>query len=184
MKIAIALAAVLALLLLFGCAGGVPQGKYDELKASCDSDKAFAAQELASEKSKGSDCRTQLADCNNAKKAVENVLAAKNAECAPLVNAAGLLRDARIKTAAIEKYRNATSLYDDTYGPGKIANTAKLNRIESHVLSLNDPPLYARWRAVRTCGSISECDNAKSQFLSSINQTISGIALEVADIVK
>ena len=182
MKILLALAAAVALL-LFGCTG-VPQGSYDGLKASCEQDKALSAQDLASEKAKTVECKTQLADCANAKQAAENILAAKDAECAPLVNSASVLKDARGRVAVIEKYRNATAIYNDAYGEGKVANTAKLNKIENYVLSLNDPPLYAYWRSVRTCASISECADSKAKFLGSINETINTVAIEVVGIVK
>ncbi|MEM4634048.1 MAG: hypothetical protein QW275_02745, partial [Candidatus Anstonellaceae archaeon] len=170
---------------LFGCIGNDDlKKKYEALQEEYNAQKEVCEQDLKIEKMKNFECRSQIMDCNNAKKAVEDVLASKNQECLQLANDASVLNKAREKIIIIEKYRNLTELYYDTYGPGKIINSAKLNRMENYIRMLNDTELQLKWNDLRKCGSISECESAKSQLIKAINQSIEAKALEVVEIIK
>lgn len=171
------------LLLLFGCAS-VPQYRYDELKSACDAEIAACNADIAKEQSKAGTLGQKASDCIVAKQGAEALLASKDAECANYRKDSAILVSAREKTAEIARYNLAISYYNEVYGPGKIPNTQKLHTMEEHLLSLNDQLLYSQWVAVMKCQGVSDCADSKAKFLNMINSTTTGLALEIAGLVK
>lgn len=174
---------IVALALLFGCTG-VPQEKYDSLKSQCDSEKIDLNARLLSGDSRANELAAKISECNSQKQSMDAAIRAKDAEMALLRNDSGILASARAKAGRIAQYNLVTAYYLDAYGPGKIPNSVRLNRIDAQAASLNDAALYASWKAVRNCSGIVDCENAKSAFTKAIDSRISGIESEIADIVK
>lgn len=176
--------AVLAalVLLLFGCTG-VPQEKYDALKASCDKENADAAAALAKEQAKSSDLQLKLSNCKAEGDAGKLVIQNQERQIADLKNDSGILAAARAAAEKISLYNALRGYYDDAFGPGKIANSYKLNRVEGQLNSISDAQLSALWQKVRYCQSSTECDNAKAGFTKAIDGRIAAAALGVVDIV-
>ncbi len=183
MKTALAFALVAALVLLFGCIG-VPQEKYDALKASCDSDKAALSSSLEKEQSQNALLGKNLDKCNAERAADGQMISDRDSQIASLNADEAVLLAARAKADKIGQYQLALTYYNDAFGPGKIANTVRLNRIEAQVSSLSDPALYTIWKSVRNCQGITDCESARSKFTSAINSTISSLALQIVDVVK
>ena len=175
--------ALAALLLLSGCAS-VPQYRYDELKSACDAEIAACNADIAKEQAKSGTFEQKASDCVVAKQGLEALLARKDAECANYRKDSGILVAAREKTAEMARYNLTISYYNEIYGAGKIPNTQKLRTMENHLLLLNDQPLYAQWVAVMKCQGVSDCADSKAKFLGMINSSTTGLALEIADMVK
>lgn len=177
------LAYVLPLVLLSGCTG-VSQEKYDGLKSQCDSEKADLNAQLSSRDSRVIELTGKISECNSQKQTMDAIIRTKDLEVASLKNDSGILASARAKAGRIAQYELLAAYYNDAYGPGKIANSVRLNRIDAQAAKLNDAPLYASWTAVRNCGGITDCGSAKDNFTKAIDSRISSLAFEIADIVK
>ena len=171
------------LLLLSGCTG-VSQEKYDTLKSQCDSDKTDLNARLSSQDSRVNELTSKISECNSQKQKMDAAIRAKDAQMALLRNDSEILASARAKAGRIAQYDLVTAYYLDAYGPGKIPNSVRLNRIDAQAASLNDNQLYASWTAVRNCGGITDCGSSKAAFIKTIDSRISAIALEIAEIVK
>lgn len=176
----------LALLaLLSGCVlGGVSQGDYNSLKASCASDAQAAASALQNEQAKSADAAQRLADCTNSNAALNSKAAIKDSEIASLQSEEAILDAARQKAAQVAALGLALQYYEDAFGPGSIANTYRLNRIDSQVASLSDQNLTALWGAARNCSGITDCATARSAFVSGIQGREDALALQIAGIVQ
>ena len=97
---------------------------------------------------------------------------------------AGALAQARQKAEEIAAYELALQYYNDAFGPGKVLNTYRLNRIDTQVRSLPDAQLLVLWNAVRNCGGLTDCDNAKAAFTSAIQGKKNALALQIVEIVR
>jgi len=170
--------------LLAGCAGSVPQKEYDQLKISCADEKQSLQSELDSANGKAASASQKYSECISAKQAAETRLGTKDVENAKLRGENGLLVQARQKAEEIAAYDLALQYYNDGFGPGKVLNTYRLNRIDTQVRSLSDAQLLVLWNAVRNCNGITDCDNAKAKFTSEIQGKKNALALEIAEIVK
>jgi hypothetical protein len=182
MKSALAMAAVCALLLVSGCIG-VPRQDYESLKASCEEDKKALYDALAEEKQKSFEASGKLSACTAEKQDALSQLAARQEENGRLKAEAALLAQARAKAEKMAQYASVLSAYNEAFGPGKIANTPKLSKIEAEVGKTGDSGLSALWSNVLGCGGITECSNAKAAFTASANASITSLALEIAGIV-
>lgn len=178
------LIAIAALALLFGCVGdSVPQEKYDALSASCDKAKSDAASALAEQKNSADLAGARLATCNSNSMSLEQLLAAKEQENEALAADAAVLAEAREKTDLIAQYELALEYYLDAFGPGKLPNTARMNKIDAQVALLNDSGLEAAWIGVKNCQGITGCDTAKAKMAPYISNQTQKLALEAAAIV-
>jgi hypothetical protein len=178
------LIAIAALALLFGCTGsGVPQEKYDALAAWCDKAKTEAAGALAEEKGRTDLAEARLATCNSNSMSLEQLLAAKEQENGLLAADAAVLAKAKEKTDLIGQYNLAEEYYLDAFGPGKLPNTARMNKIDAQVALLGDSGLAAAWNGVKNCQGITGCDTAKAKMVPYIGNQTQRLALEAAAIV-
>ena len=180
----ILIVALAASVLLAGCAGSVPQKEYDYLKASCADEKQSLQTELDSANGKIASAAQRYEDCISAKQALEGKLEMKELENSMLRTEAGVLVTARQKAEEIAAYGLVLQYYDDAFGPGKVLNTYRLNRIDTQVRSLLDSQLLALWNGVRNCGGLTDCDSAKAKFTSEIQNKKGALALEIVEIVK
>jgi len=171
------------LLLLSGCIG-VPQEKYDALKASCDNERGDAAASLEKEQVKTSELQGRLSNCQAGSDADNLVIRTQEGQIAALKADSSLLLDAKGKAGKIEQLKLLRAYYDEAFGPGKIANSYKFNRIDAQAASLADTELYNIWKSVRNCQSSTECDNAKANFIKAIDSRVAAIAFEIVDIVN
>jgi hypothetical protein len=178
-----ALAFAMAALLLFGCIG-VPQQQYDALKSSCDSDKAGITSALNASEARIGDLTQQKSDCEQNRLALSQAMDSQGAQINALKNDSATLSLARNKAAVIAQYRLVRTYYDDAFGPGKVANFARLNTVEQQVGSLNDTQLMASWKAVRYCQGLTDCADAEAAFTAMIDDKVTQIALNIAEIVK
>ena len=175
----------LSFFLLFGCVlGGVPQKDYDALKASCASDREASAAALQSEQAKSEDAAQRLDACMGSNSALNSRIALKDSEITGLQADKAVLDAARQKTGQIAACGLALQYYNDAFGPGSIANTYRLNRIDTQVGSLSDQNLSALWSAVRNCGASTDCANARAAFVSGIQGRENAIALQVVGMVQ
>ncbi len=174
---------IAALVLLFGCIG-VSQEKYDGPKAQCDSEKADLSAQLSSKDSRVIELTGKISECNSQKQTMDAVIRTKDMEIAVLKNDSKVLASARAKAGRIAQYKLLITYYNEAYGPGKIANSVRLNRIDAQAASLNDTPLYASWKALRNCDGILNCDSSNAAFTKAIDSRINSLAFEIADIVK
>ena len=174
----------LSLFLLFGCIGTVPQKDYDALKASCAQEKQDLQSQLSAENAKGSDAANRLSDCLSSSGALAAKIAAKDAEIYRLRGEELVLNQARGKAALYSGYGIALQYYNETYGPGSIPNTYRLNRLDAQVRSLSDPNLLLLWQRLRNCETITTCADAKAAFISGISDGQAALALQVVGIVK
>jgi len=178
------LIAIAALALLFGCVGdSVPQEKYDALSASCDKAKTDAASALADQKNRADLAEARLATCNSNSMSLEQLLTAKEQENDLLSVDAAVLANAREKTGMILQYNLAEEYYLDAFGPGKLPNTARMNKIDAQVALLNDSGLAAVWNGVKNCQGITGCDTAKAKVAPYISNQTQRLSLEAAAIV-
>ena len=177
----IALIALVAL--LFGCTGSVPQEKYDALAASCDKASADAASSFASEVAKTSAANAKFSTCTDAKQSLESLLSVREQENEALRAEAAVLAKARVKTSLALQYNLTIEYYLESFGPGKVPNTARLRKIDTQAASLQDSTLLALWNGVKNCQGISGCDNAKADFIAHINTRMNALAMEAAAIV-
>ena len=174
---------IAALALLFGCTQTVPQEKYDSLAAACAQQNATLQAGLSNAQAALAGAQGSLSDCVAGKQAQDQLIADKDNEIALLHLDSDVLAHARQKTTAIEDYNNLTSYYNDAYGPGKIINTAKLNRIDAQVRMLNDSSLSSSWADLRGCQTSYSCDVAKTAFVATIKSNIALLDAQVAAIV-
>ena len=175
----------LSFFLLFGCVlGGVPQKDYDALKASCASDREASAAALQSEQAKSEDAAQRLDACMGSNSALNSRIALKDSEITGLQADKAVLDAARQKTGQIAACGLALQYYNDAFGPGSIANTYRLNRIDAQVASLSDQNLTALWGAVRNCDGITGCANARAAFVSAIQGKEGALAVQAAAIVQ
>ena len=184
-RMLLAAAMALGLIALAGCViGGVSQGDYDSLKASCTSDAQASAAALQREQAKSADEAQRLSDCMDSNSVLNGRIAIKDAEITGLQSGQAVLEAARQKTGQFAAYGLALQYYNDAFGPGSIANTYRLNRIDAQVGLLSDRNMPALWSAVRNCGGITDCANAKAAFVSAIQDRENAIALQVVGIVQ
>ena len=176
---------IAALALLFGCPGntGVAQEKYDALAAQCAQQNTTMQGEIAAAKSALAGTQGTLSDCVAGKQALDQLIGEKDNEIALLRIDSDALARARQKTAIIGAYGNLTSYYNDAYGPGKIPNTAKLNRIGAQAALLDDSALLSLWGNLRDCQTSSACDAAKTAFVAKINANVALLDAQVAAMV-
>jgi len=178
------LIAIAALALLFGCTGSsVPQEKYDALAASCEKAKTDAAGALAGEKNRADLAEARLATCNSNSMSLEQLLAAKEQENELLSADAAVLAKARVKTDMILQYELAEEYYLDAFGPGRLPNTAKMERMDAQVALLDDSGLAAAWNSVKDCQGITGCGTAKAKMAPYIGNQTQKLALDAAAIV-
>jgi len=179
--------AILALIFVFallmaGCAG-VPQEKYDALNSACTEGKAALQQNLDAQKARANSAEEKLSECTGARELQENMLRSKEAQIETLNANSDLLAEAKVKTDGIAQLDLLISYYNDAYGPGKIINNARLNRIETQVNLIGDDALPSKWQAVRDCYSIENCNSAKEAFSSYVNLKIAGLEKEAVKII-
>ncbi len=175
------IALALPLLLLFGCIG---QDKYDALRAGCDQEKTGLNVQLASKDRLNAGLTGKIADCNAEKATLNAVVSSKDSKITAMKNDSDTLALARQKASQISQYQLVSGYYSEAYGPTRIPNSARLGRIETAVLALNDSQLSAAWNSVRNCGGVSDCGSAKANFTSMIEKRISALAAEISIIVK
>jgi|GEM_PF-1169647 len=180
MKSAIGMLA--ALLLLYGCAG-VPQERYDALEMACAQERSALNENLALKISDANASRLRYEKCLSEKTATETLLNQLDLQCADALKDTAILAQARMKTAKIEQYNLVLTYYDDAYGPGKIPNTPKINRIENQIASLSDVPLYNSWLAAKNCDSIGGCNTAKQNFKNMISTRVDVLEKEVVGVI-
>ncbi|MEM2138002.1 MAG: hypothetical protein QW568_02850 [Candidatus Anstonellaceae archaeon] len=174
---------IAALLLLFGCTG-VPQEKYNTLKESCDREKAELSASAEKEQVKSSELQGRLSNCQAGSDADKLVIRTQESQIAALKADSSLLLDAKGEADKIGQLRLLRTYYEEAFGPGKIANSYKLNRIDAQTASLSDTELYNIWKSVRNCQSSTECDTAKANFIKAIDTRITAIAFRIVDIVN
>ncbi|VVC00101.1 Uncharacterised protein [uncultured archaeon] len=180
---AIMFALILSGVLLFGCiGGGVSQSDYDSLKASCDQQKKDLNTALADEQRTTEGVQRQLQGCNSDRETLQTGLDAAQSRIDALTPDAALAAQARNYSLQSAQYSLLRSYYDDAFGPDKIANTVKIKRIEAQLSVVNDPAITASWNAVKNCGGITGCDQAKAAFIGAIDAKISGFAKKIADL--
>jgi len=179
MRIPIILA--LALCILFGC---VSQDKYDSLTKNCDQEKLVLSENIALEKATCAESKDAITKCSSEKNALQTLLNRKNAEIAAMRTDAGKIAQARVKTGQIAKYGLTLKYFDDAFGPDKIPNSAKLQKIDEMVESLSDPQVLAAWQSVKNCGSSNECDASRQNFVGMIDARVGALAREAAEIIK
>jgi hypothetical protein len=177
----LALAAII--ILLFGCTG-VPQEKYDAMLASCDKDKAELSASVEKEQVKSSELQGRLGNCQAGSDADKLVIRTQESQIAALKTDSEILLTAKEKAGRIGQLKLLRTYYDDAFGPGKIPNAYKLNRIGNQANSLSDIELYATWKSVRNCQSSTGCDTAKADFVKAIDSGITAVAFEIVDIVN
>jgi hypothetical protein len=178
------IALIAAFALLYGCTASVPQEKYDALAATCQKASDDAAIALNSEVAKSSSASSQLSACSAEKRSLESLLAVKERENDLLKADAAVLDAARVKTNLMAQYDLAMEYYLDAFGPGKVPNNARMNKIDAQVASLSDSGLAAAWLAVKNCQSVSECDNAKAAIIPYVEAQKEKLAIEAASIVS
>jgi hypothetical protein len=161
----------------------VPQSKYDDLAATCALQKAESTAALDSMTSRVNSCKTQLDDCNDARKATETLISDQQEQIATLKDGSEVLAAARVKTDLIAQYKLVQTYFDDAYGPGKVPTTPKIKRLEALIISLKDTPVYGSWLDFNRCSIITECDAAKARLSTNINASINSLTYQVADIV-
>ena len=184
MRLTFALIALVSLALLFGCAGsGVPQEKYDALAASCDMAKNEAASALSAQIAKTSAANSQLSSCTAQKQSLEGEQAVMEQQNSALQAQADVLAKAREKMDWAGQYNLAAAYYLDAFGPGKLPNTARMNKIDVQVALLNDAGLAAVWNGVKNCQGITGCANAKAKVIPYIGNQTQKLALDAAAIV-
>ncbi|HIH19079.1 TPA: hypothetical protein HA225_03805 [Candidatus Micrarchaeota archaeon] len=171
------------LFLLLGCTG-VSQGEYDALKETCNEEKGKLSAQLELKEARIGELTSDVARCNVQKQSLDAEISAMNSQISVLKNDSNILKQARAESDRMRQFDLALSYYNDAYGEGKIPNNLRLNRIETQVQSLSDPPLYASWKAVRGCGGIVECENAKANFTGTIEQRKTELVFQIALIVK
>ena len=184
-RMLLAAAFAVALIALSGCViGGVSQGDYNSLNASCASDSQAAAAALQGEQAKSADVAQQLSDCMSSNSALNGRVAIMDSQITGLQADQAALGAARQKAGQFAAYGLALQYYNDAFGPGSIANTYRLNRIDTQVGSLSDQNLSALWSAVRNCGASTDCANARAAFVSGIQGRENAIALQVVGMVQ
>ncbi len=172
-----------ALILLFGCTG-VSQEKYDALKSQCEQEKKTLSDSVATQKARAESADAKLGVCNNQRAADALVLESNQEENGRLKVDSLTLSQAREKTGKIAQYNQALAYYNDAFGPGKIPNSVKLNRLETQLNLLSDKELYAAWKLVKNCDSSTDCSRDKTNFTGTADAGISALAAEVVGIVK
>ncbi len=184
MSIKFVIIALVSLALLYGCIGdSVPQEKYDSLSASCEKAKNDAASALAGEKGRTDMASARLATCNAEMQSMEQLLSAREQENDELMIDAAVLAKAREKMDWAGQYNLAAAYYLDAFGPGKLPNTARMNKIDVQVALLNDAGLAAVWNGVKNCQGITGCANAKAKVIPYIGNQTQKLALDAAAIV-
>lgn len=182
------IAAVLALAIVGAFAlsylASVPKGQYDALKTSCDEERASSAALLDAEKARADYAAGQLRGCENEVNANQGLLAAKNEEIEALQVDAGVLAQARVKANAHGQMALLLSYYLDAFGPGRVPNTPRVQKIEAQLASIGDAGLTGMWVDVKTCSALISCANAKDRFTGAIGTRMSLLANETAEIVK
>ena len=175
---------LVSLVLLYGCTGSsVPQEKYDELAASCSKAKADDASSLATEVAKTSAANAKFSTCTAEKLSLESLLTVREQENEALRAEAAVLSRARAKTNLAAQYNATLEYYLEAFGSLKLPNTARLKKIDTQVASLNDSALLALWKSVKNCKGITDCDNAKANFILYIDGKITALDIEAAAIV-
>ena len=177
-KIIPAIAFVALLALLFGCTGGVPQDKYNALAVSCGAAKNASASALASEVSKTGEANAKLSACATDKQSLQSLLGITEQENTRLKEDSEVLASARAKAAMIGQYKLAEEYYLDAFGPGKIPNTARIKKADAQIAMLNDTTLLGIWANVKSCQTLTGCDNAKAAFSPYISNQTLRLALE------
>ena len=181
MKILFALIA--AVVLLFGCTASVPQEKYDALSSSCAKAKNDSAALLSSANAKQDMTDAQLSSCLDGKQSLQSLVAERDSENAALSAQKAVLDAARVKTDLAAQYNLTMEYYLESFGPGRLPNTARLKKIDTQVSSLHDSAILPLWVAVKNCQSITGCDSAKAAFVQYIDDRMASLDMDAAAIV-
>ena len=179
-----AIIALVSLVLLFGCtSNSVPQEKYDALSASCSKAKEDTSALLSSEVARTSAANSRLSSCAGEKQSLETLLTVREQENEALRAEEKVLSDARAKVDMIGQYNLTLQYYMEAFGPGKVPNMARLNKIDGQLAVVKDPALSAKIGSVRNCQSITDCDNAKAAVQPYVEKQEQRLASEAAAIV-
>jgi hypothetical protein len=176
---------VAAALLLSGCAlGVVPQKDYDELKQSCLDERLSLNSDLSTEKERALDASQRLSDCASANDMLEGKIALKDAEIMKLNEGNAVLAQAIQMAGEIAALDLLLQYYNDAFGPGGIANTYRLGRIDAQVKLLPSPSLASAWASVRSCSSSSQCDSSKAAFVNAVRARQAKLSEEIVGLIK
>lgn len=162
----------------------VPKDKYDSLAKNCEQAAADAGKLLDAEKAKSRFAAEELRGCEDGKKGAEGLIDAKNAEIADLRKDSDALALAREKADLHEQQKLLLEYYLDAFGPEKVLNNPRLQKIEGQLAVIGDAGLTGLWLEVKGCQTLLGCQNAKEKFTGAINTRMSLYANETVGIVK
>lgn len=183
------LIAIVAVLAIMGAAAlsfftMVPKGAYDALQKGCEQDAASAAVTLEAEKQKSRYSAEQARDCESEKQGAQQLVEAKNAEIETLQKGADVLARARARADLHEQQRLLLEYYMDAFGPDRVINNEKVQKIEAQLGAIGDAGLTGLWVNVKGCQTLLGCQDAKGRFTGAIAARMSLYANETVGIVK